>query len=293
MFGYIRPFTPELKVREYEQFRAAYCTLCHTLKSSYGYASRFILNFDFTFLAMLLWPNEAGFACSGKRCPVSPIKKKNVISSPPDSFNACAGYSIILTYWKLKDSIADDAFIKSIKSRAASVCLHRSYKRASKEFPGFTGSVIENLKALSEIENSKQPSIDMAADKFALILAGIADDYDHREKRVVRDLLYHVGRWIYIVDAYNDLDEDITHGNYNPIALKYNLKSSADITDKQKAEVELTLKHSLGRISSAYELLDECPTWSGIIRNIIYLGMPNVFESVKQGKFENKKEKIR
>ena len=291
MFGYIRPFTPELKVYELELFKSAYCTLCHTLKNDYGYFSRFILNYDFTFLAMLLWPHDGELSFCKKACPVSPIKKKQVLSVPPKSFSICAGYSVILTYWKLRDSISDEPFFKSLKSRAALLLLRRGYKKAARSFPEFERLTRGNLCGLSELEQRSEPSIDAPADKFASILAGASESAPEKDKRIFTDMLYHIGRWIYITDAYNDLSDDIKTGNYNPIAAKYGIKELSDFTSELRSSLELTLKISQGRVSAAFELLDDT-VWAGVIRNIIYLGMPGVFDLVKQGKFDNNKEKI-
>ena len=73
MYGYVRPVRDELKVREYEQFRGAYCGLCHTLKKRYGPLMRFAVNYDLTFLAMLLAGPESVRVCQ-KRCPYHPLR---------------------------------------------------------------------------------------------------------------------------------------------------------------------------------------------------------------------------
>ncbi len=292
MFGYIRPYSDELKIREFELFKSVYCSLCHSMKREYGQASRMILNFDFTFLAMLLSPTETAPVCVRKSCIVSPIKKRNVFAFTPHPFDICAAYSVILTYWKIKDTIADESFFASLKARFALIGLHRAYKKAAGTFPDFDKEVKKNLSDLSQMERERIASIDKPADKFALILAHAANHVENQNRRVIYDLLYHTGRWIYIVDAYNDISDDLDSGNYNPIAAKYSIKTISEFTDDCKNEIELTLTHSLARITSAYELMDD-NVWSGIVRNIIYLGMPNVFLSVKQGKFMNDKVSIK
>ena len=292
MFGYIRPYSDELKIRDFELFRSVYCSLCHSMKREYGQASRMILNFDFTFLAMLLSPMDSVPVCVRKSCIVSPIKKRSIFASAPHPFDICAAYSVILTYWKLRDSIADEHFFASIKARFALIGLRRAYKKAARTFPDFDVEVKKNLSELSQMELERIASIDKPADKFALILAHAANHVEGQNRRVIYDLLYHTGRWIYIIDAYNDISDDLESGNYNPIAAKYSIKTISEFTDDCKNEIELTLTHSLARITSAYELMDD-NVWSDIVRNIIYLGMPNVFLSVKHGSFTNEKVSIK
>ena len=62
MFGYVRPSLAKLSEEDKARFGAAYCGLCHTLGERYGQAVRMILNYDFTFLSILLWPGEESVA---------------------------------------------------------------------------------------------------------------------------------------------------------------------------------------------------------------------------------------
>lgn len=287
MFGYIKPKTSELKIWEFEQFRTAYCTLCHTLKEEYGANSRFILNYDFVFLTMLLWPEDVKLSCCQKSCIVSPVKKKNVFTERPEAIKIAAGFSIILAYWKLCDNIADEKFSEALKARAGKLFLKRSYKKAAARYPEFDSVVSELLCELSDLEKANSQSIDITADKFALILKNMAEYVPEKNKRIISEILYHTGRWIYIVDAYNDLRDDIENKKYNPISTKYSLNTYSDFSDQYRAEIECTLQNSIGRVAAAFELLDD-NHWSPIIRNIIYLGMDNVFQLVKLGKYDSK-----
>lgn len=281
MFGYIKPHKDELKVREFEQFKACYCALCHTLESEYGAVSRFILNYDFTFLAMLLWDEKdpPQYHCS--RCVASPIRKKKHCRNNP-SLKMCAGYSVILFWWKLKDTVKDERFFKSLRDRLLLLLLRRSYHKASRAFPEFEKSVRQNLNALSVLEKSGSSSLDACADKFARITGALSSEVkDSAKRRPLEQLLYHTGRYIYIVDACDDLKEDTAARRYNPIAARYHLMTGV-LTDEARVALETTLKHSCGLIGTAYELLPR-NDWSSIIENIIYLGMPEVTEKVLSG----------
>ncbi len=288
MFGYIRPLKSELKVREFEQFKACYCSLCHVLGDKYGVASRFILNYDFAFLAMLLWREDSFVACENKRCIANPFRKK-CVCVPEKSLEICAGLSLILAYWKLRDSLNDDGFFKSLPSRIAMLFLRRAYKKAVKEYSAFDETVARSLAELSEMEKSKEPSIDRTADKFATILSVAAEGETGDKKAIVSQILYHMGRWIYIVDAVNDLEEDFNDGRYNPVAERFGL-TSYKLGEEDSEYLKTTLRHSENLIISAFELLPN-GAWTDIIRNIIYLGMPEVCHSVFNGTFLNTKLK--
>jgi len=232
---------------------------------------------------MLLWGAEAPVCYTAKRCPMSPFKKKCVCCHS-DSLSVSAGYSLILTWWKLRDTVNDDTFFKALLARLGMLFLRRAYKKAVKRYPEFDETVRDRLKALSVFEKENCPSIDMVSDCFAELLAAAAKGAEGSMERIYREVFYHMGRWIYIIDAVNDVEEDIKHKSYNPVLTRYGV--SDKLSDEQAEELKITLAHSLNFIISAYGLLPKNP-WSDIIENIIYLGMPYVSDAVFSGTFRN------
>ena len=283
MFGYIRPLQGELKVRELERFKACYCGLCHALGRKYGFAARFILSYELVFLSMLLSDENESLVIKRKRCVAGPLCGKKYCTSSK-SLDVCAGYSVILTWWKLRDTISDETFLRSIPHRLASFFLRRSYKKAACEFPDFDNVVKEQLRKLADYEAEGDTSLDEAADKFSLILrAALIEGSSEQKQRILGEMLYHLGRWIYIVDAYDDIPKDVKYKRYNPILLRY--PSDTDkLSDESVEHIKLTLTHSNNLLCSAFELLP-VSAWSDIIENIIYLGMPDTCDNVLKGNF--------
>ncbi len=281
MFGYIRPLKDELKVREFNEFKACYCALCHTLKKQYGRSSRYILNYDFTFLAMLLWDEDQAPDYKCARCIASPFVKKTYCV-PSRTLQICAGYSIILAWWKLRDSVADESFIKSLRDRFLAGVLKRAYKKAAKAYPVFEKTVRSSLDELRKLELAGSDSLDACADKFAMITSALATQADGDEKhRPLEQLLYHTGRFIYIIDACDDLEADIKTGSFNPVAKRFGINTGGlSVADKEA--LRTTMAHSCNLIGAAYELLPQ-NAWSSIIRNILYLGMPDACTRVLNG----------
>ena len=285
MFGYVRPLKPELKVLEYEQYKACYCALCHCLGECYGLFSRAFLSYDFVFLAMLLWEDSLPVEYKREACVTNPFKKCPSCTRN-ELFELCAGYSVILTYWKLRDSASDDAFGKAAASGVSAALLKGAYRKAAGRYAEFDELVRANLDELAALESANEPSIDKAADRFAALLAGAAAHIkDEARSRVISQLLYHTGRWIYISDAVNDIKKDCERQNYNPIALKFGITDGV-LSENTAAELKLTLTHSLNDISAAFSLMPENP-WHGILKNIIYLGMPEVTRQVFAGEYED------
>jgi len=282
MFGYVRPPIAELPPEEAERFRRIYCGLCHTLGRRYGMAARFILNYDLTYLAILLSAAEEGESREG-RCIVSPVKKKEYLPSN-DALELAADESVILAYWQMRDGVEDHDLIHGIKYRSAMAILSGAYRKAAKARPAFDAVTRSQLKILGELERENCPSIDRAADAFAQLLMGAAVEIEEPvRRRVLEQLLYHLGRWIYLIDAADDLKEDAAEGNYNPVALRYGLKNG-EWTPQARQEFVVTLDHSIHMMTTAFELWD-FGVWTPILEMTLYNGLFRVGKAVLDGTY--------
>ena len=281
MFGYIRPVQGELKVKDLGKFKACYCGLCNALRRNYGVPARFILSYELVFLAMLLWDPDEPPQMKRGRCIASPLRKRCYCSGT-NALDTCAGYSVILTYWKLRDSVTDEPFFRSIPYRLASLAIRGAYKKASEEFQEFDCKVSEKIKSLAEHELSDEQSLDRAADNFSQILTAAApEQLPDTIRRPMLELLYHLGRWIYIIDAFDDIKDDSGAGRYNPVSARFKADGKK-LRAENLVRLETTLAHSNNLLGSAFELLPE-NAWSEIVRNMIYLGMPHVCSCVLEG----------
>ncbi len=280
MYGYVRPVKGELKVSELELFRAVYCGLCQELARRYGFLSRFLVNYDFTFLAMLLAEGAGPERCK-KRCPVHPLRPVECLCTT-GSLAAAADMTVVLGWWKLADGAQDKKPPLAWCCKLACAALRRAYKRASDRQPAFARAVQTELSALQQLEQENCPSLDAAADKFASILRAIGESQPTEDRRrILGQLLYHLGRIIYILDAADDLAEDMRSGSYNPLRFRF---TPAD--GRLSPEDERTLRESLqlshNALAGAYALLEEGP-YSGILSNTIYLGLPAATQAVFAG----------
>ena len=272
MFGYVRPASPELRVRELEMFKALYCGICHTLGKRYGLSARFVLSYDFVFLCSLLWPPEEAPRVEQRRCPTG-FRKKRCVCNQNSATERAAGYGVILAYHKLRDNANDEGFIRALAAKLAMLSLSRAYKKARRDYPEYDSAARLHLDALARLENSKDAPADAFAGAFAKLLAeAAAAEADETRRRVFESLLYHLGRWLYYADARDDLLTDTEKGKPNP------LKSSTIDDDALK----ITMRHSNNLVSAAYELLPET-AWSDINRNVLYLGLPEVQARVFKG----------
>lgn len=283
MFGYVRPPLGILPQEETARFRRIYCGLCHTLGERYGFAARFILNYDFTFLAILLSDREEG-EVRESRCPTSPFKKQPWLISSA-AMELAADESVILAYWQLRDGVDDHDWFHGLKYRSLSAVLEPAYRKAAALRPAFDRITRRQLRLLSELEAEQCDSIDRAADAFAQLLGGAAEEVDDPiRRRVLSQILYHLGRWVYLVDAADDLKDDAKEGNYNPLALRYDLQNGI-WTENIRAEFAVTLDHSIHMMATAYELWD-FGVWSPILQATIYTGLFHVGKAVLDGTYK-------
>ena len=284
MFGYVRPAQDKLTPEEVQRFESVYCGLCHTLGKRYGFAGRMILNYDLTFLALLL-QNGSAERCE-KRCIMHPIKARCCVCRS-ESLAVAADISVVLTWWQIQDGIADHGFWKGMKYRAASVLLRGAYGKARHRQPEFDENTQRHLRDLSDMEQRGETTLDKPADTFAQLLAGAACGVEEPVKRrVVENMLYHLGRWIYLVDAADDLEEDVSSGSYNPIPLRYGLPDGK-LTEDVRQDLAATLDSSVRTMAAAFELWDFGEN-SAVIQNIVYEGLYAVGAAVLNGTFHRR-----
>lgn len=277
-----------LNEEETARFRQVYCGLCRTLGQRHGLAARFILNYDFTYLAMLLSDGSAGETVCA-RCVAHPCRKRTM-RLPDPAMELAADESVILAYWQLRDGVADHGFWGGLKYRFLSRLLQRAYRRAATERPGFDASTRRQLAVLAELEKTGCASLDQPADTFATLLAGAAEELeDPIRRRVLHQLLYHLGRWVYLVDAADDLKKDSASGSYNPLILRFGL-TEGKLDPESRREFVQTLDHSVHMIATAYELWD-FGCWSAILESTIYTGLFQVGKMVLDGTFHTRKNK--
>lgn len=287
MFGYVRPSDGRLSEQDRERFRAAYCGLCHTLGHRYGIAGRMILNYDLTFLAMVL-SEGTGEDCR-RRCALHPLKRRVCAAHDP-AFDTAADMSVILTYWQLQDGVADHGFWGGLKYRLAALLLRSAYRRAQKRLPRFDEGTRAHLVSLAELEKENCPSLDAPAAAFASLLALAAQEIDDTaRRRVTEQLLYHLGRWVYLIDAADDLKSDLRTGSYNPLALRY-APQNGTLSEADRQSLAVTLDGSVRTMAAAFELLEET-AYTPVLRATVYEGLYAVGAAVLNGTFRRRKRR--
>ena len=285
MFGYVRTLNDELKIKDSKLYQSIYCGLCANMKKHYRFFN-LTLSYDFVFLALIrLGISEEEVKIIKKRCPYNPFRKKYIIdnSSDLDTVSYC---SAVLMYYKALDDCKDEKCFKKLKSSLLKKIAKRTIGKFNRE-EVFEKLVEESLSKINQFENNEDANFYDPAEEFGKIL-GIVFSLkvnNNSTERILYELGWHIGRWIYIADAYNDLSEDLKSGNYNPFIISGNYKDP-----EFSKNLEQAMMIELSEAEKALFLLDiKNESINDIIYNIMHLGMPDVIASVSK-KYQEKED---
>ena len=262
MFGYVNVLKDELKIKDYNIYRAYYCGLCHEIGKRHNQLSRLGLNYDLTMLAILL---DSLSEEPPKLINAGCIKKvgKRPTKCTDENLKFAADMNVLLAYFKLLDDIKDS---HSLKALIEIIPFAPRARYLRKKYPKLCENTEVSLKRLSFLEKAGCDMIDKAAHEFAVLTEAV---FKEREP-LFASFGYSIGRLIYILDAYDDMEDDYKKGNYNPAVLQYSYKGI--MTSEIIQNMSDNLYYSLADASEQYEKLPIKKN-KQILDNIIYLGI--------------------
>lgn len=286
MFGYVVPCRLELKVKDYERFKSYYCGLCHSIKSIYGNIPRLSLNYDMTFLSILLnslIEEETDY--KKITCALHPTQKK-IITKNTSALDYAAHINVALFYYKLVDDINDD---KSTKAKIMSLIFVNSKNLFSKKYSVINELINTELNNLAEKEkNYSKYTLDEIAHPFGNLTGELMRNFPSEfinDSTHLRDILYtlgyNLGKWIYLIDALDDLKEDMEKKKFNVFSNCLNDKNLNfhEFYETIVARAEFSL---LSYASRCYNSLMELDLTKNkeILENILGLGLMEKYDSV-------------
>lgn len=283
MFGYVTICKPELKVKEFYEFRAFYCGLCQILKEKYGIKGQITLTYDMTFLVMLL---TSLYECETKeekhRCLVHPTKAHTMLMNEVTEYGAAM--NIALTWYHLQDDWQDE---KSLLGLAGAQVYKASCRKIEKEYPRQCQVIREKLAELHQleqrwtgaVENPALPDLDAVSGCFGELMAELfVMKQDHWEE-TLRQIGFYLGKFIYLMDAYEDLPKDEKNGSFNP------LKGRKDRPGFEE-ECRQMLVMLMGECTAAFERLPLIKDID-ILRNILYNGVWSKYDKLQIERKQN------
>ena len=288
MFGYVVCNQQELKLKEYDLYRSYYCGFCHVLKEKYGRIGQATLSYDMTFLILLLSGLYDTDTTSGEdHCVIHPLTKHAV------SYNAFTEYAadmnVILSYYSCLDDWEDEKkFHKLLLSR-----MLKGKEAAAGETYGHKEAVIKDrLMKLSECEKAGSPDIDTVSGFFGDILAEICAPREDEWEESLRRLGFFLGKFIYIMDAYEDMEKDEKSGSYNPLLIRRRtVQDQRDPEEDDSGEFEQyclqIMTMMMAECCKTFETLPVVEN-ANILRNILYSGVWSRYGDLQKKKSESK-----
>lgn len=279
MFGYITIFKDELKIKDYNKYQSYYCGVCHSLGAEYGLSERMTLSYDMTFLAILLSAlYEDNTEAVKKSCIAHPLKKREARRNEYTDY--VASMNIILTYYKLKDDWEDE---RNILKNTLAGMLKPSFKKAAKKYPRQAKAVEKYINDQHELEKKSEQSVDIAAGPTGEMLAELFIYKEDEWQNQMRKIGFFLGKFIYMMDAFDDIEKDIKKNNYNPLIEV----SENDNFEKDYKEALILVASQAARAFESLPILDN----TDILRNILYAGIWCRFNSICEKRTDKKGQK--
>ena len=264
MFGYVTVNKPELKIKDFEKYRSYYCGLCHALKDGYGAKGQMTLNYDMTFMIMTLADlYDEPETVVEKRCLVHPFSKHQIRRSEVTDY--CADMCVLLAYYKCEDDWNDE---HRAKAKMRMNALKSKAKKVIKKYPEKAEVIANALGKLAEYEKTETEELDYVARLFGEVMAEAFAYKKDAFEDTLRRLGFFLGKYIFLLDAYEDVEKDIETGDYNPFKDMFKTLSPNDFDDK----VLNLLMLMIGECTDAFERLPLVEN-ADILRNILYSGV--------------------
>lgn len=282
MFGYININRKELTEEEQRIYRSYYCGLCQKLKEECGKKGQILLNYDLTFLIILLTglyepdTDECVFTCG-----IHPTKKREKRQNPVTEY--AAHMNVLLAYHNLIDDWKDD---HAYSKRTMAGMIQKDYDRFAAMYPRQMRAISEYLEKLDAYEKAGETNIDLVAGLTGEMLGEIFAWKQDEWYDELRTLGFYLGKFIYLMDAYEDLSEDEKHGRYNPLrALK------AEKGQDFETLCRLMMTSMISECAKSFERLPIL-LHANIIRNILYSGVWSKYEYLQLKKKRDSGEDV-
>lgn len=298
MLGYVKPDKPELKIKEFEIYSGYYCGICKSIAKRYGQFPRLALNYDSVFLAILIAGiNGEKEHFEIERCIVHPAKKRTILYDSPEADYA-ADILLLLAYYKLKDDIHDD---RSTKAALGAALLKGTFKKLLDIVPDKCEYVRDQLSELTLLEGENCPSIDRSAEPFARLMEEVFDypgwkggENSENLSENFRRIGYHLGKWIYLIDAYDDIEDNIKKNSFNPLLIQLEFDPGKETVEEFKMRIRERVERNLVLYLS--EIAKSCSQLKfeknqGLIENILYFGLMRKTEEILHANMKKGTEK--
>ena len=278
MFGYVIVNKQEMKFKDFEVYQSYYCGFCQELKKRYGVKGQITVTYDMTFLILLLKGlYEVEDKVDGCKCIAHPFDRHPTRANTFTEY--AADINILMTYYQCMDDWEDE---KKVWKRGYAGILKRAFGEAAARYPKKAEEISGQMQLLHECEKKNEKNLDIVAGCFGNIMAEIFALKNDEWEEELRKMGFFLGKFIYLMDAYEDLPEDRKKNRYNP------LKELAKRPDYE-VQMEQILRMMIAESTVRFEQLP-CLVDIDILRNILYDGVWNHYNKIQMKKREEKND---
>lgn len=272
MFGYININKKQLSEDDYHTYQSYYCGLCQTLKKNCGARGQMLLNYDMTFLIVLLTglyePQDE--QSETFTCAVHPAKKRKCCINAITDY--AADMNIILAYHNLVDDWKDD---KNYAKKKIAELIKADYDAAAKRNPRQAEAVEKYMEKLAAYEESQERNIDLVAGLTGEMLGEVFAWKQDEWYDEIKTLGMYMGKFIYMMDAYEDLEKDEKSNSYNPL-----LFLKEEHGDNFETLCRLMMTSLMSECAKSFERLPIL-LHAEILRNVLYSGVWCKYEYIQ------------
>ena len=265
MFGYIIVNKQELKFREFDVYQSYYCGLCQSLKERFGRRGQLTLSYDMTFVALLLSAlYDEPVESSTCKCVAHPFEAHATSRSVFTDY--AADMNLLLSYYKCLDDWTDE---RKWKGRLRAAALRGRDKMVEARYPEKAEHIYTLLEHIHLYEKAQEPDVDLASGCFGEIMGEILACRKDEWEDALRRMGFFLGKFIYLMDAYEDMEKDEKDGNYNVFLLRRKKLSDDEAFEQEAYQILQMMMAECSRIFEKLPILEHAE----ILRNILYSGV--------------------
>lgn len=283
MFGYVTVHKEELKMKDYTTYKGFYCGLCRTLQVSFGPVGQSTLTYDMTFFVILLTSlYESEIKKEQHRCVVHPVKKQLQLRNEISQY--AADMNMIMSYYHFKDDWDDEQRISGFVGKTV---LTGTYKKICEKYPRQSAVIKEQMEQLNRLEKENSYDLDQVSGTFGKLMGELFVLNEDQWSTYLREFGFNLGKFIYLMDAYDDLESDKKKHVYNPLT-----KLSMEKKEEYEAVVRDSLTLLMTEATENFEKLP-CLEFADILRNILYVGVWEKYDRIQRERLERNIENDR
>ena len=275
MFGYLQIDKAALEDGQRGLYQSFMCGLCFSTKKYFSDKARIAINYDVNFFNVLFHSfRDADVQIDKRTCFFHPVKKRTVVQ-PTDLTDKLSIANVLLVYLNLYDDVVDEG---GIKKKAALKAFKKDYLKAQRLMPNLDAALTQNYQKLRELEQSGCETLDKVCHPFAQMSQEFCRHILQTDNKFLLNLCYNVGKWVYLIDALDDIKQDLRKGVYNPVVKCFNIQSLGDVV-KSYDDISFVMYSTLNTIASCFNDLN-LTKYNCLLTNLLYKSLRQKTESI-------------